>query len=131
MGRSLNASAPLTRRSFVNQCPRKFAVPSVRPMKCVMMSLRRFVPTNQPRLPSSLMTSSVPMSPQGNARLPPDKSATMLWSRFQGRLSRLNARLSSFKNAQAALHYQEVDLVALDIETKDKLVLTLMYVTLF
>merc|ERR1712243_489679 len=116
--RSLNVSAPLTRRRSVNQCPRKFAVPSVLLMKCVMMSLRRFAPTNQPQSPSLLMTSSVLTSAQGNVRLPPDKSATMLWSRFQGRLSRLNARLSSFRSVQEALHNPEVDLVALDMETK-------------
>merc|ERR1712112_102628 len=102
--RSLSVSAPLTRRRSVNQCPR--------------MSLRRFAPTNQPQSPSLLMTSNVPTSPQGNVRLPQDKSATMLWSRFQGRLSRLNARLSSFKSAQEALHNPEVDLVALDMETR-------------
>merc|ERR1719481_2311260 len=116
--RSLNVSAPLTRRRSVNQCPRKFAAPSVLPMKCAMMSLRKSAPTNQPQSPSLLMTSSVPTSPQGNVRLPQDKSATMLWSRFQGRLSRLNARLSSFKSAQEALHNPEVDLVALDMETR-------------
>merc|ERR1712064_251374 len=102
----------------------KFAVPSERPMKCAMMSLRKSAPTNQPQLPSLLMMSSVPTSPQGSVRLPPDKSATMLSSRFQGRLSRLNARQSSFKSAQVALHNPEVDLVALDMGTIDKLVLT-------
>merc|ERR1719392_627568 len=116
--RSLNVSAPLTRRKSANLCPRKFAAPSVLLMKCVMMSLRRFAPTNQPQSPSLLMTSSVLMSPQGSVRLPPDKSATMWSSRFQGRLSRLNARLSSFRSVQEALHNPEVDLVALDMETK-------------
>merc|ERR1712243_488248 len=116
--RSLNVSAPLTRKRSANQCPRKFAAPSVLPMKCAMMFLRRFAPTNQPQLPSLLMTSSVPMSPLGSVRLPPDKSATMLWSRFQGRLLRLNVRLSLFKSVQEARRNPVADLVALDMETR-------------
>ena len=83
-----------------------------------MMSLRRFAPTDKPPLPSTLMTSSALKLPQGSVRLPQGKNALMLLNRFQDKLSRLNAKLSSLRCALALGHNPEVDPVAQDMETK-------------
>merc|ERR1711972_1234170 len=108
--RSLNVSAQLIRRKSVNPSPRRFAVLSINPM--------RFAPTDKPPLPSTLMTSSALKLPQGSVRLPQGKNALMLLNRFQDKLSRLNAKLSSLRCALALGHNPEVDPVAQDMETK-------------
>merc|ERR1719342_914861 len=115
--KSLNASAQLIRRTFVNLSPKRFAMLSVNPMKSAMISLRRYALTDQQQSQSMSMMSSVPKSPQESVKLLQGKNARMLWSRFQGKLLRLNAKLSSHKNALALDLNPEVDLV--DMETKD------------
>merc|ERR1712029_838548 len=115
--KSLNASAQLTRRTSVNLSPKRFAMLSVNPMKSAMISLRRYALTDQRQSPSTSMMSSVPKSPQESVKRLQGKNARMLRSRFQGKLLRLNAKLSSHKNALALDLNPEVDLV--DMETKN------------
>merc|ERR1712029_1088577 len=115
--KSLNASAQLTRRTSVNLSPKRFAMLSVNPMKSAMISLRRYAPTDQQQLPSMSMMNNVLKSPQESVKLLQGKNAQMLWSRFQGKLLRLNAKLSSHKNALALDLNPEADLV--DMETKN------------
>merc|ERR1719342_1268872 len=115
--KSLNASAQLTRRMCVNLSPKRFAVLSVNLMKSAMISLRRYALPDQQQLPSTSMMNNAPRSPQESVKLLQGKNARMLWSRFQGKLSRLNAKLSSHKNALALDLNPEVDLV--DMETKN------------
>ena len=45
--------------------------------------------------------NNAPMLVQENVLQPQDKSVMMLWSRFQGKPMRLNARLSTHRNAHS------------------------------
>merc|ERR1719391_272111 len=91
-------SAPLIKGMFANPSPNKSATMSMSLVKCAMMFLKRFVIMWQPRLPNMWMMSSAPMLVPGNVLLPHGKSATMLWSRFQDKPTRLNARLNILKS---------------------------------
>merc|ERR1719300_1185959 len=120
--KSLNASAQLTKRTSVNLSPKRFAMLSVNPMKSAMMFLRRFALTDQQQLRSMSMMNNAPKSPQESVKLPQGKNARMLWSRFQGKLSRLNAKLSSHKNALALDLNPVVDLVVMETKNLVKLI---------
>ena len=91
---------------------------SVNPMKSAMISLRRYALTDQQQSPSMSMMNSAPKSPQGSVKLLQGKNALTWWSRFQGKLLRLNARLSSHRNALDPVQVLnlEVDLVDMEAE---------------
>ena len=76
-------------------------------VKFVMMFLRKFAIMSLPQLQSMLMMSSAPMLVQGSVLQLRDKSAPMLLSKFQDKLTRLNVKLNTPKNVASLVVVME------------------------